>query len=108
MVEDAPDSGRAVEGRIAGLLELLCDPETGLNFGADALHEARQTARGLFEACGASPQAHPLVMLSCVAELLAGAAVDLAANRSRAQRLIEALEAQAGIPRVALGRELLR
>jgi signal transduction histidine kinase len=43
-----------------------------------------------------------------VAELLGAIAVDLAADRDEARRLIVRLEAEGGLPRIALGRDVLR
>ena len=50
----------------------------------------------------------PLVLLGYAAELLCVIAVDLAANPREAKRLIEQIEDLAGVPQVALGREVLQ
>ncbi|MFZ0043830.1 MAG: ATP-binding protein [Solirubrobacteraceae bacterium] len=74
----------------------------------DTVNEARESAVGLFAACGGSPEARGLALLSFAADLLCAVAVDLAADRPRAQRLIDCLETRTDIRRAALGRELLR
>jgi signal transduction histidine kinase len=68
----------------------------------------RSRALELFEACGRSPESMPSIALGYAAELLGAGAVDLAANRLETGRLIAQLEESAGLPRVALGREVLR
>jgi len=70
--------------------------------------EARGQAMALFEACDGSPDALPLVLLGYAADLLRLIAVDLAADPAEAGRLIGQIESLAGVPRVALGREVLR
>ncbi|HET9102800.1 MAG TPA: ATP-binding protein [Solirubrobacteraceae bacterium] len=68
---------------------------------------AHARAQALFEACGAGRDTVALVQLVYAAELLALIAVDLAAAPGRARSLLTALERQAGVAPVALGRELL-
>lgn len=90
------------------LLARVDESGAGLGVSPEAREEARSHALGLFEACGSSSDAGALVGLGYAAELLSLNAVDLAANPRDTARLIEQIQALAGIPRVALGREVLR
>ena len=89
-------------------LALVDDAAAGANVPGAARAQARAQALALFEACGASSDAVPLVLLGYAAELLCVIAVDLAANPRGAKRLIEQIEDLAGVPQVALGREVLQ
>ena len=50
----------------------------------------------------------PIAALAYAGELLSLVAVDLAANPAQARRLIGQIDSHAGVPAVALGRELLQ
>jgi signal transduction histidine kinase len=73
-------------------------------------HEDRATAERaaemLFTMCDGECLA--VVSLAFAAELLATIAIDLTANRNEARRLILRLQADGGLPRIALGREVVR
>lgn len=68
---------------------------------------ARLTALSLLDGGEAGTGAE-LAVLVYAAELLSAIAVDLASDPVHTERLIERLQAEAGVPRVALAREMLR
>lgn len=80
----------------------------GIGFPSGPRRSARARAELLYAASGNSPDAIPLAQLSYAGELLLLIAVDLAAEPSRAHRLIGRLEERAGVTRLALGREILQ
>jgi signal transduction histidine kinase len=69
---------------------------------------AHARALSLFEACGGADDAVALAQLAYAAELLSLVAVDLAANPAQTRRLVVSIDRQAGVPAVALGREMLQ
>jgi signal transduction histidine kinase len=103
-----PEKGRRLAAGLERALALVDDAVAGANLPGAARAQARAHALTLFEACGASSDAVPLVLLGYAAELLCVIAVDLAANPREAKRLIEQIEDHAGVPQVALGREVLQ
>lgn len=103
-----PEKGRRLAAGLERALALVDDAVAGANLPGAARAQARAHALTLFEACGASSDSVPLVLLGYAAELLCVIAVDLAANPREAKRLIEQIEDLAGVPQVALGREVLQ
>lgn len=69
---------------------------------------ARTRAEVLYAAAGHQPEAIPLAQLSYAGELLMLVAVDLAAEPAQARRLIARLQAVAGVPSLALARDVLQ
>ena len=59
-------------------------------------------------ALGASSRAEQIALLDFAGELFAALAVELSAHLSELRKLIDRVESVAGIPRVALGHEVLR
>jgi signal transduction histidine kinase len=90
------------------LLTRVDDAGAGATLPSETREEARSRARRLFEACGRSAHSMSSIALGYAADLLGAGAVDLAANRLEAERLIVAVQELAGLPRVALGCEVLR
>ncbi len=88
-------------------LGVIDDATAGAGVDADARTTARHRAVALFAACGTGQDTIGLVQVSYAAELLSLIAVDLAADPALGRRLIAALQRRAGIPAVALGREML-
>lgn len=88
-------------------LAVIDDATAGAGIDTAARTDARHRAVALFSACGAVQETIGLVQVSYGAELLSLIAVDLAADPARARRLIAALQRRAGVPAVALGREML-
>jgi signal transduction histidine kinase len=79
----------------------------GARFPARPRRVARTRAELLHTASGASPDAIPIAQLTYAGELLLLIAVDLAAEPNQASRIIDRLDHHAGLPRLALGREVL-
>jgi len=103
-----PEKGKTLTEALERLLTLVDESGVGPAVSSEARASARAGARALFDACGESADVLGVVMLGYAAELLCSIAVDLAASPRDAQRLIDQLEAQAAVPRAALGREVLR
>jgi signal transduction histidine kinase len=102
------DAGTPVHAILMRLVELTPGPRSGAS-GLDRPTElAFSRALDLFEACGGSDGAATLALVGFSADLLGSIAVDLAADPAAAEQLIGRFEAVAGLPRIALGAEVLR
>ncbi len=77
----------------------------GASIPAQARDRARDNALALLQACGGPREGLAPAVVGYAAEILSP--IDLAADPDRTTRLIEALQARAGVPRVVLGRELV-
>lgn len=89
------------------VVELVAVSEVGS--AVPGLVKARARSRALeLVAAGETGATGAIALLTCAATLLTEIAVDLAARPREAHRLIEGIEAAAGVPRVAIGREVLR
>lgn len=86
---------------------VIDDATAGVGVDSAARTAARHRAAALFQACGAVQDTIGLVQVSYAAELLSLIAVDVAADPALARRLIAGLDVRAGVPAVALGREML-
>jgi signal transduction histidine kinase len=102
-----PRKAETVDG-LYRLLARIDDAGAGAGLSSETRDGARSQALQVFEACARSPELTPPIVLGYAAELLGARAVDLAANPLEAGRLIAQVEELAGLPRVALGREVLR
>jgi signal transduction histidine kinase len=102
MTSDAVDLPAAIE-RLVGLIG-------GSDMGSTvpAIVKARAHSRALELVEGGGAGAGAIATLTCAVDMLCEIAVDLAARPRDARRLIEHIEAEAGVPSVALGREVLR
>jgi signal transduction histidine kinase len=102
------DEGQTMVATLDRLARLVDGSGAGPAVPPAAIDSARAHALELLEVYGTSDGAAPLAVLDFAAELLCAIAVDLAAGRRKADELIDRIEATAGIPRLALGREALR
>lgn len=100
-------SQQTLAGERERSLAVVDEATAGAAVPATARTASRDRAVALFEACGGAEDAVPLVQVAYAAELLSLVAVDLAADPALTRRLIAALERMAGVPPVALGREIL-
>jgi signal transduction histidine kinase len=91
--------------RLIGLIEAS---EIGSVVPPAVKAQARNRSLELLDAGGDGAGAAAIALLTCAAEILCEVAVDLAARPRDARLLIDEIEAVAGVPRVALGREVLR
>ncbi|MDQ6806274.1 MAG: ATP-binding protein [Actinomycetota bacterium] len=91
--------------RLMGLIEVS---DIGSVVPAAVKARARTRALEVLEAGGAGAGAGAIALLTCSAEILCEIAVDLGARPSDARLLIDDIQAVAGVPSVALGREVLR
>ncbi len=98
---------RALDG-LDRLLSRVDDAGAGSSLPSETREAARLQARQLFQSCGRAVESIPSIALGYAADLLGAAAVDLAANPLETERLIVGVRELAGLPRVALGREVLR
>jgi signal transduction histidine kinase len=90
------------------VLALVDEARAGATVPPAARAEALRNALALLDACGGTADGLTVATISYAAELLGSIAVDLAANPTQSRRLIDQLQTRAAVPRVALGRELLR
>ncbi|HWF74426.1 MAG TPA: ATP-binding protein [Solirubrobacteraceae bacterium] len=97
-----------IPATIDRLLELIEASDIGSVVPPAVKAGAHARALELLDAGGAGEGAGAIALLTCAAEVLCEVAVDLAARPRDARALIEAIEAVAGVPSVALGREVLR
>jgi signal transduction histidine kinase len=97
----------AVHATLKRLAELIRGHGTGLTGRDGSTDIAFSQALDLFDACGGSDGAATLALVGFSADCLGSIAVDLAADPVAAERLVSRFEAIAGIPRIALGREVL-
>ena len=118
----APHRSPDDAGPLDRLLALIDEHGAGAGIAPAARADARATAEALLAtplSPGAPGETTPdgargtegargYARLAYAAELLSGGAVDLAAHPGQTRRLIAALETRGGLPRAALGRELLR
>ncbi|MEA2213904.1 MAG: hypothetical protein QOF83_3852 [Solirubrobacteraceae bacterium] len=89
-------------------LDNVDDALAGVTFPSAPRRLARTRAAVLYRASGESRDVVPVAQLSYAGELLLLIAVDLAAEPAQAQRIIDRLDARGGVPRLALGREILQ
>jgi signal transduction histidine kinase len=97
---------RALDAALTRTLALIDTSGLGTAISHGDRAAAERTADMLLTACGGECIA--LVRIAFAAELLATIAVELAADRDEARRLIARLQADGGLPPAALGREVLR
>jgi signal transduction histidine kinase len=102
------NAGSPVHATLKRLVELTRRHGTGPAGGDPPTDIAVSRALDLFEACGGSDGAAMLALVGFSADVLGSIAVDLVADPAAAEQLIGRFEAIAGIPRIALGREVLR
>ena len=88
-------------------LDSIDDATAGISFPSAPRRLARSRAAVLHRASGEKPDMIPIAALSYAGELLLLIAVDLAADPAHAQRVIDRLDTRGGVPRIALGREVL-
>jgi signal transduction histidine kinase len=100
--------GHTIAATLDRVAALVDGSVAGPVVSTEARDRARAHALELFEVCGLSDGAAALALLDFAAELLGSIAVDLASSPREAQRLIDRIDATAGVPRLALGREVLR
>jgi signal transduction histidine kinase len=82
--------------------------DTGLGVPAGARERAQKNAQALLSAYGGGPDGIAVAVVAYAAELVGVLAEDPGADSVEVRRVADALQARAGVPRVALGRELLR
>lgn len=107
-VTPPPPHRRAEATAFGQVLGVVTGSRAGGAIPADWRDRARDNAEALLQAAGGTGEALTLATIAYAAGLLGTIAVDLAADPGEARRLIDDLQAQAGVHRVALGRELLR
>jgi signal transduction histidine kinase len=104
----SPDSGQSMTAAFDGVLELIETSPASAVIPAGVGEQARANAVALLRACDEASDGLTIATVGYAAELLASVAVALAADPFNTRRLADGLQAAAAVPRVALGRELLR
>ncbi|MGA9858389.1 MAG: ATP-binding protein [Solirubrobacteraceae bacterium] len=107
-VTTSPQDRRALTIAFDRVLRVVDGSRIGATVPDGAREDAHTHALGLLAACGGTSDGLTLATVGYAAELLGAIAVDLAAHPAESRRLVGELEARASVPRVALGRELLR
>ena len=105
-VPSAPDDSRSLAAALTPVTTVL--DELGVAAPGDGRDAAAANARTLAHAYGDGPEGTAAAAVAYAAELVGAVADDLVARPDHLRRVIDALQARAGVPRVALGRELLR
>jgi signal transduction histidine kinase len=99
------DSLRALPAALRTTLALIDASPLGVAISHEHRATAERAADALLAACG--DEGIALVRIVFAADLLAAIAIELAAERDEARRLIVALQADGGLPPAAVGREVL-
>ena len=107
-VTPPPPHRRVQDTAFGQVLETVAASRLGAAVPPQWRDRARDNAIALLEAAGGTGEALTLATVAYAAGLLGTIAVDLAAHPDEARRLVDDLQARAGVHRVALGRELLR
>jgi signal transduction histidine kinase len=107
-VPHAPEDGQSLSGALQRVTAVLDDFGVSASVSAETRARAVKNAQALLDACGGPPDGLGLAVVTYTAELLGAVAGELAADPARTRRLTDELQARAGVPRVAVGRELLR
>jgi signal transduction histidine kinase len=102
------DHQSTLTGALQRALATLDASGLGTGIPESARTDAGDHAQALFEACGGGPDAVGLAAFAYTADLLGAIAVELAAHRAAAERLIAQLQTELGMPGAAVGREVLR
>jgi hypothetical protein len=89
-------------------LERLFDTSAGAQRARTARDAAHRRALSLLDAREADPRVARIALLDFAADILAALAVELAAKPLELSVLIDKIETVADVPRVELGREVLR
>jgi signal transduction histidine kinase len=105
-VPSAPEDSQALTRALAPATAVL--DELGIEIPDEARHVAAENAQALVDASGGGPDAVVLALIAYAAELVGVVADQDAADPDEVRNIADALQARAGVPRVALGRELLR
>src|ERR1035438_1231805 len=90
------------------VLEVIERSPASANIPAGVREQARANALALLRACDGTADGLTIATVAYAAELLGSIAIALAADPLDTRRLADRLQAGAAVPRVALGRELLR
>jgi signal transduction histidine kinase len=104
-VPSSPHDSRSLAHALAPVSAVL--DELGIHVPDEAREAATHNARALLEAYGSGTDAVAMAVVAYAAELVGVVADTLGAAPDEIRHLTDALQARAGVPRVALGRELL-
>jgi signal transduction histidine kinase len=108
-VPHAPDDSPSLADALEPIALVL--DELGIEIALEARNAATENARALLHAAGGGADGVLLALVAYAAEMVGEVAVAAgqpAAGAVEIRRIVDALDARTGIPRVALGRELLR
>jgi signal transduction histidine kinase len=104
----SPETGHTTAAALDRVLEVIDRSAASATIPAGAREEARANAQAALRAWGDADDGLTTALVGYAAELLGCAAVSLAADPPATRRLTDELQTGAAVPRVALGRELLR
>jgi signal transduction histidine kinase len=104
-VPRSPDDNRSLARALAPVTAVL--HELGIRISDAAREAATHNARALLESYGSGTDGLAMAVVAYAAELVGVVADTPGAAPDEIRRLTDALQARAGVPRMALGRELL-
>ncbi len=105
----APQDGPSLSGALTRVETVLDGLGIGASISPGVRDRARESAAALLNACGGAPEALPLAVVAFAAEVTGALATGVGGgDTDLVRRAVDALGDGAGVPPVALGRELLR
>jgi signal transduction histidine kinase len=108
-VPHAPHDGSPLSGALERVETVLDGVGIGASISPGVRDRARESAAALLHACGDAPEALSLAVVAFAAELTGALAAGVGGgDPDLVRRAVDALGDGAGVPPVALGRELLR
>jgi signal transduction histidine kinase len=105
-VPSAPEDSQPLAHGLAPVAAVL--EELSIDIPGEARNIAAANARTLLDAYGGGADGIAVALVAYAAELVGVVADQPATDPDEVRRVTDALQARAGVPRVALGRELLR
>ncbi len=104
----SPEARQTTSAALDRVLEVIDRSPVSAAVPAGVRDAARASALALLGSCDGTADGRAIATVGYAAELLGSIAVDLAADPPAIRRLTDELEAGAAVPRLALGREMLR
>jgi signal transduction histidine kinase len=104
----SPEARHTTTAAFDRVLEVIERSPSSASIPAGVREQARANALALLRACDGTADGLTIATVAYAAELLGSIAVALAADPLDTRRLADRLQSGAAVPRVALGRELLR
>jgi signal transduction histidine kinase len=107
-VPHAPQDRRSTSDALERVETVLDEVGLGASISPGVRDRAREAALSLLAACGGPPDGIALAAVTFAAELVVSVAAGVGDDPDLVRRAVDALGKGAGVPPIALGRELLR